>query len=78
MTMRNAKAGLRSTNTTVMGILTIAVALLQLAMAYFDGDAATTPDLAVLGAQIAIGWGLINARDAGRSSEESGVNGFRS
>jgi hypothetical protein len=39
-----------------------------------DGDPATTPDWNIVAASIVAGYALINARDAGVTSEKSGAS----
>jgi drug/metabolite transporter (DMT)-like permease len=51
-------------NTTIAGIGSILVAVGSVLVAWFDGDAATTPDLATAVAAVMAGVGLILARDA--------------
>ena len=51
-------------NTTVAGIGAILVAVGGVLVAWFDGDATTTPDFATAIAAVVAGVGLIKARDA--------------
>lgn len=51
-------------NTTIAGIGAILVAVGAALKAYFDGDAATTVDIATTLAAIMAGIGLIMAKDA--------------
>lgn len=51
-------------NTTIAGTGAILVAVGSALVAWFDGDAATVPDLATAVAAIMAGVGLILAKDA--------------
>ncbi len=51
-------------NTTIAGIGAILVAVGAALKAYFDGDAATTVDIATTLAAVMAGIGLIMAKDA--------------
>lgn len=51
-------------NTTIAGIGSILVAVGGVLVAWFDGDAATTPDIATAVAAIVAGIGLVMAKDA--------------
>jgi hypothetical protein len=51
-------------NTTIAGIGSILVAAGGLLVAWFDGDATTTPDFATAIAAVMAGLGLIFAKDA--------------
>ena len=55
---------LENRNTTIAGIGAILVAVGAALKAYFDGDAATTVDIATTLAAIMAGIGLIMAKDA--------------
>jgi len=52
----------------------ILMAVFGAAQLMLDGDPATTPDWNVVAAGIVAGYALINARDAGVSSERSGAD----
>lgn len=51
-------------NTTVLGVAGIIVALANAAIAWADGNAATTVDFGALATAIALGIGLIRAADS--------------
>lgn len=51
-------------NTTIAGIGAILVAVGGVLVAWFDGDASTTPDFATAIAAIVAGIGLVKAKDA--------------
>jgi dipeptide/tripeptide permease len=51
-------------NTTIAGLGSILVAVGGVLVAWFDGDASTTPDFATAIAAIVAGVGLIAAKDA--------------
>lgn len=53
-----------SWRTTALGIIAIVTAALGVTKAIIDGDPATSPDYAALGAAIAAGVGLLVAKDA--------------
>ena len=55
---------MNSRNTTIAGIGSILVAVGGVLVAWFDGDAATTPDIATAVAAIVAGIGLVMAKDA--------------
>lgn len=59
--------------TTLLGIGTIGVSLFGALVALVDGDPATTVNVEVTVAQIMLGLGMITARDADKSSQDSGV-----
>jgi len=65
------KAILANSNTTVAGIATIVVALGAVVLAYADGDPETMPNWEVAIAAITAGLGLLTARDADKSTEDS-------
>ena len=54
----------RNWKTTFMGIGTIVVALIGVAMSILDGNPATNPDWTVTIAALTAGWGLIMAKDS--------------
>ena len=54
----------RNWKTTFMGIGTIIVALIGVAMSILDGNPATNPDWTVTIAALTAGWGLIMAKDS--------------
>ncbi len=51
--------------TTFMGIGTIIVALIGVAMSLLDGNPTTNPDWTITIAALTAGWGLIMAKDSG-------------
>jgi len=53
----------KSWRTTTAGILAVAGALIAAAQALLDGNPATNPDWAAVGAAIVAGFGLIAAKD---------------
>lgn len=55
---------LENRNTTIAGIGAILVAVGAALKAYFDGDAATTVDIATTLAAVMAGIGLIMAKDS--------------
>lgn len=59
--------------TTVLGLGTIAVAVIGALMAAFDGDPATMVDTDTTIAALTAGLGLIFARDSNVTSEEAGA-----
>jgi hypothetical protein len=59
---------LENRNTTIAGIGAILVAVGAALKAFFDGDAATTVDIATTLAAILAGVGLIMAKDANKTS----------
>ena len=54
----------RNWKTTFMGIGTIIVALIGVAISLIDGNPATNPDWTVTIAALTAGWGLIMAKDS--------------
>ena len=62
-----------SPRTTITGILAILAALAGAGQALFDGNAATNPDWATVGAAVMAGVGLLTARDNKTSSEAAGA-----
>ena len=64
---------MKSTKTTITGIITILVAALSAAKAVLDGDPATVPDWSATIAAITAGVGLIAARDNNVTSEQAGA-----
>jgi|TARA_R110000744_G_C19017376_1_gene523761 hypothetical protein len=65
------KAVMANSNTTVAGIATIVVAVVAVILAYADGDPETMPNWDVAIAAITAGIGLLSARDADKSTEDS-------
>lgn len=61
----------RNSNTTVAGIATIVVAVGSVVLAIFDGNPDTVPNWEVTIAAITAGLGLLTARDADKSTEDS-------
>lgn len=61
----------KSWKTTLAGVCTILVAVSNAALAYLKTK--TLPDWSALLAQIALGWGLIMARDNNVTSEQAGA-----
>jgi hypothetical protein len=55
---------MKNMKTTVLGVCTIVTAVSSAIMALFDGDPATTFDVAAVVAAITAGLGLIVAKDA--------------
>lgn len=64
---------LSSPQTKFLGLAAILSALGGALNLLFDGNPATNPDWATVGAAIASGWGLIIARQNNVSSEEAGA-----
>ncbi len=60
-----------SPRTTITGILAILAAALGVAQALLDGNPATSPDWAAVGAAVMAGIGLITARDNKTTSEQA-------
>lgn len=64
---------MRSWRTTVLGVISILVALLEAVRDLVDLDTATNPDWNLVFLAIATGIGLIWARDNDKSSETVGA-----
>lgn len=64
---------MNSIRTTVCGIVTILAAILNALQALLDTDPATNPQWSVVAAAIAVGVGLILARDNNKTSEQAGA-----
>lgn len=62
-----------SSKTTVTGILAILAAAIGVAQALTDGNPATNPDWAAVGAAVLAGIGLITARDNKVSDQAAGA-----
>lgn len=60
-----------SPRTTITGVLAIVAALAGAGQALFDGNPATNPDWATVGAAIMAGIGLLTARDNKTTSEQA-------
>ena len=63
----------KSWKTTVLGIASALVAIGNAAIAYLDGDPATTVDMGVTIAAIMAALGCFFARDNDKSSEDVGA-----
>lgn len=61
------KAILNHRNTSIAGAAMIAVAIGQMLLGIFDGDASTNPDFNVVVAQVVAGIGLFLAGDGDKS-----------
>ena len=66
-------AGLRNPKTTVLGILAALAAIINAIVFILDGDPATNPDWATVAATVATALGLLFARDADKTSAQSGA-----
>lgn len=66
-----------SWRTTAAGATVIIAALLNLAVALWDDDKTTKPDVAGAAVAIVGGLGLIFARDNGVTSEDAGATGVK-
>lgn len=64
---------MRSWKTTVAGIAGVVAAIASAVQAQLDGDPATVPDWAAVGALLATGIGLLLARDNDKTSEQVGA-----
>ncbi len=64
---------MKSWKTTVAGVLTALLPVLNAVLAFLDNDPATVPDWGLAVAAITAGLGLIFARDNNVSSEEAGA-----
>lgn len=64
---------MKSWKTTVAGVLTAIIPVLNAVQAFIDGDPATVPDWGLAIAAVTAGLGLIFARDNSVSSEEAGA-----
>ena len=62
-----------SWKTSITGIITIVVAILNALKLLVDGDPTTNPDWSLLIASITAGLGLLFARDNNVSSESAGA-----
>ncbi len=63
---------MRSPKTTILGILTILVALGGAAVAVLDNDPATNVNWPALVAAVTAGWGLITAKDETKAAPAGG------
>ena len=63
----------KSTKTTILGILTIVVALGGAALSMLDDDPKTTPDWTTVLALFGVGAGLTAARDHNVSSKDANL-----
>lgn len=64
---------MKSWKTTVAGVAGLVAAVATAVQTQFDGDPATTPDWAVVGALLATCVGLLLARDNDKTSEQVGA-----
>lgn len=64
---------MKSSKTTVLGIIGAVTAILSAVKAMFDGDPLTNPDWTVTIAAVTSGIGLIFARDHNVTSEDAGL-----
>jgi hypothetical protein len=64
---------MKSWKTTVAGVLTALLPVLNAVSAFLDNDPLTIPDWGLAIAAVTAGLGLIFARDNGVSSEEAGA-----
>ena len=64
---------MKSWKTTVAGVLTAIIPVLNAVQAFIDGDPATVPDWGLAIAAVTAGLGLFFARDNNVSSEEAGA-----
>ncbi len=64
---------IKSWRTTATGVLAIVIGIATAAKCELDGDPATVADWGIVATAILAGIGLIMARDAGISSEASGI-----
>ena len=69
----NFRAMLTSRNTTLAGIALLLIAAGTLVGAYADGDPSTQPDWNLFVAEMIAAVGMFSARDADKSSQDSGV-----
>lgn len=71
--MNKMKVFLVSRKTTIAGILTVLGVVFSAIGLMMDGDPATNPDWMAVAAAVVAGFGLIFARDADKSSQDSGI-----
>lgn len=64
---------LRSRNTTVLGLVAIAMATLGALQLLADGNPATNPDWNAVVAAVSAGLGLLAAKDGDKKSEDVGL-----
>lgn len=64
---------LASWRTTILGIVTILGAVVDVLKTLLDGDPVTNPDWPIVWVAITAGWGLLVARDNKVTSEEAGA-----
>jgi hypothetical protein len=62
---------MRSWRTTIAGVASIVAAVATALVAILDNDPLTVPDWTALGAMIALGLGLVAARDNKVTSEQA-------
>jgi hypothetical protein len=63
---------MKSTKTTVAGMIAIVIAILVAVSAMIDDNPATVADWGAVGTSISVGVGLLLARDNDKSSEDVG------
>ncbi len=66
-------AGAKSHKTTAMAIITALMAILGSVQLLMDGNPDTNPDWGTVAGTLATAIGLLFARDADKSSEDSGA-----
>jgi predicted aconitase with swiveling domain len=64
---------MKSWRTTTSGVIAILLAFGAAAQALIDGNPATNPDWAAVGAAVMAGIGLLTARDHKVTSEQAGA-----
>jgi len=72
--MPSPKATLTNWKTTLCGVCIVLGVLSQVLLMTLDGDAETNPQWELVVPEILAGIALIFARDADKSSEESGIS----
>jgi len=71
--MSALSSGMKNPKTTIIAICAAVAAIAGAVTAITDGDPATNPDWAILAAVIATAIGLLFARDADKTSAQSGA-----
>lgn len=71
--MKNIRVFFISRKTSIAGMLTVLGAVFSAIGLMMDGDPVTNPDWMAVAAAVIAGLGLIFARDADKSSQESGI-----